>query len=124
MPPLLSSVKILVIILLKIKHGLDHTELKLILFSYSKIYNVCLERVSRVSALHAALENLQRSVRNLEKSVVVMEQSRLGEQRDMFGQPQNGNEASLGKVSTEIIAQRLDRAIEKVEGILLEEEAA
>jgi hypothetical protein len=77
-----------------------------------------------VSALHAALENLQRSVRNLEKSVVVMEQARLGEQRDMFGKALNEADAKLGKVSTEIIAQRLDKAIEKVEGILMEEEAA
>lgn len=76
-----------------------------------------------MSALHAALENLQRSVRNLEKSVIVMEQSRMGEQRDMFGQSQGGPDAALGKVSSEIIAQRLNNAIEKVESILLEDAA-
>lgn len=54
---------------------------------------------------------------------MVMEQSRMGEQRDMFGQPQGGQNAALGKVSSEIIAQRLDKAIEKVEGILLEDAA-
>lgn len=75
-----------------------------------------------MSAIHAAMENLQQVVRNLEKSVIILEKNRLGEQRDMFAQASNEN--AVGSISSELIAQRLDNAIQKVERLLNEENAA
>lgn len=75
-----------------------------------------------MSAIRNALESLQQSVRGLEKSVIILEKTRVGEQRDMFAQ--SSGEGVIGAVSSELIAQRLDNAIEKVEQLLQEDDAA
>jgi len=77
-----------------------------------------------VSAIRSALQNLNSIIGELEHSVETMELARKGEQRDMFASsPSNENGKSSG-VSGEAIAKRLDSAIEKVEKLLGEENAA
>lgn len=72
-----------------------------------------------MSKLHEALELLKYSIENLEGSVSVVEEKLGGYQHDMFGQPSNENDASSAS-NVEVLAQRLDTAIEKVERILRE----
>jgi regulatory protein YycH of two-component signal transduction system YycFG len=70
-----------------------------------------------MSAIQASLQNLQKVIKNLEKSMVQFEQKRIGEQRDMFAVSEGGKDGA-GSFSNELIAKRLDSAIEKVEKIL------
>lgn len=80
--------------------------------------------ILHVSAIRSALENLHSVIGHLEHSVETMEMTRKGEQRDMFASsPSNENGQNSG-VSGEVIAKRLDSAIEKVEKLLGEENAA
>ncbi len=75
-----------------------------------------------MSAIRQALEQLNGSLQNLENSVGGFEQSMAGAQRDMFGgpdvpahQPSNQNDLDIN-----LMAKRLDNAIDKVEEILSE----
>jgi hypothetical protein len=69
-----------------------------------------------VSEVKKALSNLSYIVGKLEDSVDDMEQAMAGQQRDMFasGKALNGKKGAAGRV----LAERLDRTIEKVETLL------
>jgi len=64
-----------------------------------------------VSAVKQALVKLNDVVGNLESSLDNLEANRTGEQRDMFGGP---------AVNVNVVAQKLDNAIEGLEGVLQE----
>lgn len=70
-----------------------------------------------MSAIQGSLQNLQKVIKKLEKSMIEFEQKRIGEQRDMFAMSENAQNGA-GSFSNELIAKRLDSAIEKVEKIL------
>lgn len=77
-----------------------------------------------MSAIQSALQNLNSVIGQLEHSVETMEMARRGEQRDMFASAPSNENGQASAVSGELIAQRLDSAIEKVEKLLDEESAA
>ncbi|MCK6417395.1 MAG: hypothetical protein L6Q57_00435 [Alphaproteobacteria bacterium] len=69
-----------------------------------------------MSLIEKALYRLDRAVGSLEGSMGALETSMKGKQRDMFAQadaPKN-----LGRVQSQVIARRLDKAIERVEQLL------
>ena len=77
-----------------------------------------------MSAIRSALQNLNSIIDELEHSVEAMEMARKGEQRDMFASSPSNENGKSSSVSGEVIAKRLDSAIEKVEKLLGEENAA
>lgn len=72
-----------------------------------------------MSAVEQALLKLNQVVGKLETSVSTVEVTLKGQQRDMFGAPTNGASAN---VNPEIVAQKLDTAIETLETVLSEGE--
>lgn len=72
-----------------------------------------------MSAIKHSLANLRNAVGRLEVSLHSMESAMAGQQRDMFAaaQPVKGNGKGF-PVDSAIIAQRLDKAIQKVEELL------
>ncbi len=72
-----------------------------------------------MSAIKQALSRLDGSLGKLEYSMEGIEHVLAGEQRDMFSVPGVSNENLVGAQST-VVAQRLDKAIEKVEALLSE----
>lgn len=67
-----------------------------------------------MSAIRQALAKLDGAVGKLEGSMGGLEQALAGQQRDMFGNTSNEN----APIDAAVVAQRLDTAIEKVEGLL------
>ena len=81
--------------------------------------------VRPVSQVAQALSKLSQVVGKLEGSVNVLETSLAGEQRDMFGASNaSNNNAVQNGVDTELVAQKIDLAIEKIEDVLSEGEEA
>ncbi len=72
-----------------------------------------------MSAVEQALLKLNQVVGKLETSVSTVEVTLKGQQRDMFGTPTNKTGAN---VNPEIVAQKLDSAIETLESVLREGE--
>lgn len=71
-----------------------------------------------MSAVEQALLKLNQKVGQLETTLTALESGMAGQQRDMFGAvPQSGS-----NINPEIVAQRLDTAIETIEGVLGEGE--
>lgn len=74
-----------------------------------------------MSVIHTALQRLHASIGNLENAMDGYEDTVIaGQQRDMFAEVSNQNEQKV-RVLTEkndMIAERLDDAIERVEKIL------
>ncbi len=72
-----------------------------------------------LSSIAHALQKLDTMVGELEGSVSVVEQTIAGCQRDMFaGEPSNENG---GGVTRAAVTEKLDNAIEQVQGLLLGE---
>lgn len=71
-----------------------------------------------MSALYQALSRLDFAVDKLENSLSGLENSLTGQQRDMFGQPASNQ--NKGKIDRREVARRLDKAIGKVETLLVE----
>ena len=72
-----------------------------------------------MSAIKHALNKLDSSLRKLEGSMNGLEKQMAGKQRDMFAAAPPSNQNTHG-ANSQILTQRLDRAIEKVETILKE----
>jgi hypothetical protein len=100
--------------------SLDLFEWKLLGFAGSfKDSYIFMKGISPVSALHQALSKLDFMVDKLEDSLSGLEQSMAGQQRDMFGQPLASNQNKT-RVDRAEVARRLDKAIGKVETLLVE----
>ena len=75
-----------------------------------------------MSEVARALSNLSQIVGQLEGSVYELETSMSGQQRDMFGEKVANSNAQTN-IDTELVAQKLDLAIEKIEDVLEEDQA-
>lgn len=73
-----------------------------------------------MSALMQALSKLDHMVGKLEGATDTLEHTLEGQQRDMFAANQAAAANGNGHVQPAVIAERLDNAIEKVEGLLEE----
>ena len=70
-----------------------------------------------MSSIAAALQELDNVVSELEGSATAIEETIAGCQRDMF--PGHDGEKSSG-LTREVVEKKIDKAIEKVEGLLEE----
>lgn len=75
-----------------------------------------------MSAVRQAIAILSRAVDNLESSVGHVEQALTGKQRDMFAMPARAPEgvANSNDLDAELVARKLDSAIERIEQALKE----
>lgn len=77
-----------------------------------------------MSAVRQAIARLSHAVDNLEYSVDHIEQTLTGKQRDMFSMPLPARVpervANNNVLNAELVAQKLDRAIEQIEKALKE----
>ena len=75
-----------------------------------------------MSQVTRALSRLGRVVTNLEGVASGLEASLSGQQRDMFAAPVSASNTNTSDIDKELVAKKLDLAIEKIEEILDEEE--
>lgn len=73
-----------------------------------------------MSAVEQALHKLSQVVGKLETSVDNAQASMVGQQRDMFPGSAASNGNTQPQIDTQLVAQKLDNAIETIEGVLAE----
>lgn len=74
-----------------------------------------------MSAIQQAISKLNRAIGNLEGSVHHVEASMKGQQRDMFAAPAPAKPvANSNSLDPELVASRLDNAINAIEKVLKE----
>jgi hypothetical protein len=96
--------------------ALDPLSPRLIGFLYSMIQT---SEAFRMSNITQAITKLNGAVGRLEASLGNLETSVSGQQRDMFGAPVKAKKNAGGfSENNTVIAQRLDKAIKKVEELL------